>query len=75
MDNNITTAMVAAIREDEEVGRGSCSVIDECYGEDELREALEDAGITTSRRAVAWARRLNAAYWANAREIAGSEGW
>lgn len=48
--------MIAAVRADVEVGRGSCSVIDECYGDRELAEALADAAIDTARGAVAWAR-------------------
>jgi hypothetical protein len=48
--------MIAAVRADAEVGRGSCSVIDECYGDHELAEALADADINTARGAVAWAR-------------------
>ena len=48
--------MIAAVRADAEVGRGSCSVIDECYGDRELAEALADAAIETARGAVAWAR-------------------
>ena len=48
--------MIAAVRADAEVGRGSCSVIDECYGDRELAEALADADIDTARDAVAWAR-------------------
>lgn len=48
--------MVAAVRSDVKVGYGTCSVIDECYSDNELLESLHDAGITTVKDAVAWAR-------------------
>lgn len=48
--------MIAAVRSDVKVGRGTCSVIDECYGDRELAEALADAGIDTVKGAVEWAR-------------------
>ena len=36
--------MIAAVRADQKVGRGSCSVIDECYTDAELVAALEEIG-------------------------------
>lgn len=46
--------LVRIIRSDDKVGRGSCSTLDECYGDAEL---VEKFGHLTSRRAV-----LRAAY-------------
>lgn len=48
---------VQKIRNDELVGRGSCSVIDECYSNNELREMMdeEDVGVDGC---VTWARRI-----------------
>jgi hypothetical protein len=48
--------MVAAVRADQQVGRGSCSVIDECYTDNELVAAFANNGIDTVVGAVAWAR-------------------
>lgn len=48
--------MIAAVRSDVKVGVGSCSVVDECYTDRELAAALDDAGITTVKDAVKWAR-------------------
>lgn len=48
--------MVAAIRSDVKVGRGTCSVIDECYSDSELLAALAEEGIDTVKAAVDWAR-------------------
>ena len=44
--------MVAAIRKDKLVGRGTCSYADECYDDDELVEVLREEKITTARKAV-----------------------
>ena len=48
--------MIAAVRADQKVGRGSCSVIDECYTDAELAEAFLNEGIDTVQNAVEWAR-------------------
>jgi hypothetical protein len=48
--------MIDAIRADAVVGQGSCSVIDECYEDAELAQALADAGAVTVKSALAWAR-------------------
>lgn len=48
--------MIAAVRRDVKVGRGTCSVIDECYSDRELAQALDEAKITTVKDAVEWAR-------------------
>ena len=54
-------AMIKAIRESKEFGKGSCSIIDECFSDAELREALEDGYPTvcpsrTPEGALEWAR-------------------
>lgn len=48
--------MVAAIRADKVVGRGTCSSIDECWDHKEIVEALTSAGIVTISAALKWAR-------------------
>lgn len=48
--------MIAAIRNDKVVGRGSCSSIDECWSDEELEEQLAFGGITMEKAAVKWAR-------------------
>ena len=57
-------AGVKAIREDSMVGRGSCSVIDECWEDAEIAAVLRDGDgddwretPTSVKGAVAWARR------------------
>jgi len=37
---DLETVMIAAVRADGEVGRGTCSSIDECFDNDELLELL-----------------------------------
>ena len=49
-------AMVAAIRADKLVGRGTCSRIDECLEDADIRRELALAGCATVRDALAWAR-------------------
>jgi hypothetical protein len=61
--------MIAAVRGDVKVGRGSCSVIDECYGDRELDDALADAGIDTVNDAVAWARDVERLFREREQEI------
>jgi hypothetical protein len=55
--NKGKTDMIEAIRNHPAFGRGSCSVIDECYSDTELAEALAGEGITTVKAALAWAER------------------
>ena len=52
----VTQEMIAAVRADRRVGVGSCSVIDECYTDEELADELGDAGCTSAAAAVRWAR-------------------
>lgn len=50
-----TDPRVAAIRNDRRVGTGSCTSIDECYGDEELIETLDLEDITTPEAALQWA--------------------
>lgn len=50
-------ARVRAIRNDETVGRGTCTSIDECYSDAELAAELDKRDIDTPAAAVRWARR------------------
>ena len=61
--------MIAAVRADVKVGRGSCSVIDECYSDRELAEALTEAGIDTVKAAVDWARDVERLFREREQEI------
>ena len=53
---DILAEMVAAIRADKLVGKGSCSSIDECMEDSEIANDLVEDGITTPADAVKWAR-------------------
>ncbi len=46
---------ITAIRDHKEIGRGSCSIVDECYSDVELLEALYVDSITSPRQAIRWA--------------------
>ena len=46
---------VTAIRSNPRVGEGSCTSIDECYGDSELVEERDRAGAKTPEAAVKWA--------------------
>lgn len=48
-------ARVTAIRNDALIGRGTCSVVDECMTDAEIVAALDEDGITTPQAAVEWA--------------------
>lgn len=61
-------AWINAVRRDEKVGVGSCSVIDECYTDDELRDALTRDGIRGKVESVRWARRIDRMYRERERE-------
>lgn len=50
--------MIEAVRADEKVGRGSCSVIDECYTDAELADLLAREGAATPAEAVKVAREI-----------------
>mgnify|MGYP006271727315 CR=1 FL=1 len=63
------TMMIAAVRADQKVGRGSCSIIDECYTDAELAAALANNGIATVGGAVAWARDVERLFREREQEI------
>lgn len=46
---------VVAIRQDKRVGKGSCTSIDECWGDKELIEMLDEMDIKSPEEAVKWA--------------------
>jgi hypothetical protein len=46
---------VVAIREHPKVGRGTCTSIDECFGDSELAEFLDECDVKTVKAAVAFA--------------------
>jgi hypothetical protein len=50
-----TDPRVQAIRADKLVGYGSCSTIDECTTDEELREKLDEAEVATPEEAIKWA--------------------
>lgn len=49
---DIEILFVAAVRADDEVGRGSCSSIDECLTDEELLEMLRQRGADSPGAAV-----------------------
>ena len=49
--------LIAAIRSDLVVGRGSCSFIDECWDDDDIWNNLNH--LSSVRVAVRWARELH----------------
>ena len=57
---------VKAIREDALVGSGSCSSIDECLTDIEVRDLLDEDNITIPYEAVKWARDRELFYLENA---------
>jgi len=67
-------AWIKAVRDDEKVGVGSCSVIDECYTDAELEDALKREGIKGKIESVRWARRVDRMYRERERE-AQAEAW
>lgn len=68
-------AWINAVRTDEKVGVGSCSVIDECYTDDELRAALVQDGIRGKIESVRWARKINSQFWERERELQAEMDW
>jgi hypothetical protein len=60
---------IAAVRQDDRVGRGSCSVIDECWTDAEIAAALEREGVRGRARVIAWARRVDRIYREREREV------
>lgn len=54
--------MVGAIRQDPEVGLGSCSVIDECFTDDELKQRLVKNHISSVSTALTVTREISRVY-------------
>jgi len=54
--------LVEAIRQDPTFGEGSCSVVDECYTDEELLTALREAGVSTRPAALRWARQRHESF-------------
>ena len=48
-------ALVNAIRTHEKVGRGTCTTIDECYSDEELRTVLEEDEVKSTEDVIRWA--------------------
>ena len=46
---------VAAIRSHPKVGTGTCTSIDECWGDKDIIETLDSYGIVTEDGAIEWA--------------------
>lgn len=68
----VAAKMVEVVRADHVVGRGSCSVIDETFTDEELLAALDEDGVTNCMSALRWARRFHRVWASNARETAGT---
>ena len=62
-------AWINAVRMDDKVGRGSCSVIDECWTDEEIREGLVRDGVRGKIEAVRWARRIERMFREREREV------
>lgn len=75
MRDDVKARAIAAVRADKIVGRGTCSVIDECYGDDELIDLFERREATTVRAAVAAARATHKVYHAVAADYAATGDW
>lgn len=61
---------IEAIRTDHIVGRGTCSVIDECWTDDMLLDELDIEQIGSKVAALRWARRVHRTWHAVADDIA-----
>lgn len=62
MSDATMAEMIAAIRADKVVGVHTASVVDECYTEQELEQALRSYQIWNPRAAVQWARNVERAH-------------
>ena len=60
---------IKQVREDHLVGRGTCSVIDECYTDEELAAALTSAGVCGWTAVRLWVRRIHRLYLEREREV------
>ena len=48
--------IIEEIRKDEIVGEGTCSYVDECWGDDDIIQSLKEERIKTAEEAVAYFR-------------------
>ena len=66
MYDSLTIEVFDAIRNSETLGRGSCSTIDECYSDTELKqqifEYLVDNTYTDAKTAIAFYERIEAVH-------------
>ena len=53
---------VEAIRNNDLVGRNTCSVVDECYSDEDVIAELNDYQITTEVGAIKWAIEMETAH-------------
>lgn len=60
--------LVDHVRASVTVGKGSQSIIDECYTDAELAQLFRDEGITKRRHALKYVRQIHLAHVAQARE-------
>ncbi len=47
--------LIDEVRGDKDVGRGTCSPVDECFSDAELIEIWTEAGVKTPAQALEWA--------------------
>ena len=60
---------IRKVREDHIVGRGTCSVIDECWTDDELARVLTEQGVRGWQQVRFWVRRTHRLWLEREREI------
>jgi len=72
---DLLLAMVKAIREDSEVGEGTCSIFAEATTDAELIEESKGDNIKSLSAAVKYARWANKLYWDNLEENTPPRGW
>ena len=60
---------IQKVRLDHIVGRGSCSVIDECWTDAELAAALERDGVRGWQQVRFWVRRVHRTYLEREAEV------
>jgi hypothetical protein len=62
-------AWIQQVRQDHIVGRGSCSVIDECYTDSELEELITQSGVRGAQQVRFLVRRVHREWREREREI------
>lgn len=69
---------VEAVRADKKMGRGTCSNVDECISDEEMKKEWSEEGVTTKREAVKSMRQTHD-LWAEQQEMHDNEaragGW